>query len=222
MALESIVQALLFRLRERVLLAGIEHIRPYTTSSVGNNGASRGSGIGSCDACAPQPRVSCGATFIKVHEHARGGGQSPEKQAVGNCRGGANTKIRSLVDTHGRPLRLLLSAGHRHDILAALELVEGCTQRTILADKAYDSDELRQLLKEWDLKACIPPKANRKDPPAYHKGHYKRRHQVENFLQRIKEKRAIATRYEKLASRFEALVSLAVICEWLWRGPRKL
>ena len=49
----------------------------------------------------------------------------------------------------------------------------------------------------------------------YHKGHYKRRHQVENFFQRIKEKRALATRYEKLSSRFLNLVILGAICDWL-------
>jgi transposase len=46
-------------------------------------------------------------------------------------------------------------------------------------------------------------------------GYYKRRRQVENFFQRIKEKRAIATRYEKLADRFHALVTLAAVCDWL-------
>ena len=65
------------------------------------------------------------------------------------------------------------------------------------------------------LKSCIPPKANRNDPAAYHKGYYKHRHHVENFFGRIKEKRAIATRYEKLASRFMGFVSLASIYDWL-------
>jgi transposase len=62
------------------------------------------------------------------------------------------------------------------------------------------------LLEDLGLTACIPPKANRTDPATYHKGHYKRRHMVENFFQRIKE---------KLASRFLALVTLAAICDWL-------
>ena len=65
------------------------------------------------------------------------------------------------------------------------------------------------------LKSCIPPKANRKVPPTYHKGYYKHRHHVENFFGRIKEKRAIATRYEKLASRFLGFVILASIYDWL-------
>lgn len=158
---------------------------------------------------------SIDSTCVKVHKHARGGGGTPEKQAIGKSRGGANTKVHALVDTKGRALRLLLSAGHRHDILSAPDLVEGHSRRTILADKAYDCDEFRTLLEGCGLKACIPAKANRKKPARHHKGHYKRRHQVENFFQRIKEKRSIATRYEKLASRFQSLVTLAAICEWL-------
>ena len=158
---------------------------------------------------------SIDSTSIKVHKHARGGPQGPEKQDIGNSRGGANTKIHGLVDTRGRALRLILSAGQRNDIIAAPDLVSGWTGRTIVADKAYDTDGFRKLLEALGLQACIPAKAKRNDRARYHRGHYKRRHQVENFFGRIKEKRAIATRYEKLASRFLAFVTLAALCDWL-------
>ena len=136
---------------------------------------------------------------------------SPENQAIGRSRGGANTKIHALVDTRERPLRLILSAGQ----LVAPDLVAGQTRLTILADKAYDSDLFRRLLESLDLKACIPPATNRTNLPAYHEGHYKRRHQVENFFQRLKEKHALAMRYENLSSRFLNLVTLVAICDWL-------
>lgn len=87
--------------------------------------------------------------------------------------------------------------------------------RYILADKAYDSDEFRNLLEKLGLKACISPRANRKNPAPCHKGYYKRRHHVENLFQRLKEYRAVSTRYEKLAERFLVLVSLAAITLWL-------
>ena len=87
--------------------------------------------------------------------------------------------------------------------------------RSGLVDKAYDSDGFRELLQVFGLRACIPPKAGRTSPSSYHRGHYKHRRHVENFFQRIKEKRAISTRYEKLSSRFMALVKLAAICDWL-------
>lgn len=85
-------------------------------------------------------------TSVKVHQHARGGPGGPENQHIGNSRGGANTKIHALVDGKGRPLRLLLTEGQRHDIVAAPDLVKGWTDRRILTDKAYDADEFRQLL----------------------------------------------------------------------------
>ena len=158
---------------------------------------------------------SIDSTSIKVHKHGFGGAESPEKQAIGRSRGGPNTKLHALVDTRGRALRVLLTPGQFHDLSVVTDLVAGQHQRTILADKAYDSDRFRQQLEDWGLKACIPPKINRRHPSPWHKGHYRRRHQVENFFQRIKEKRAIATRYEKLASRFQSLISLAAICDWL-------
>lgn len=155
------------------------------------------------------------STSVKIHKHGFGAMKVAGFQEIGSSRGGSNTKVHALVDNQGRPIRLSLTAGQRHDLTAAPDLVEGCTERTILADKAYDSDEFRRTLDGLGLKACIPPKANRKFPAAFNKGFYKKRHRVENFFQRIKEKRVIATRYEKLASRFLALVCLAAICIWL-------
>ena len=112
-------------------------------------------------------------------------------------------------------IKILLGAGNRHDILSAPELIEGQTDRHILADKAYDSDEFRQLLREQGLTDCIPPKANRKEPASYNKGHYRHRHNVENFFQRIKEYRAVSSRFEKLAEQFFSFVQVAAILTWL-------
>ena len=155
------------------------------------------------------------STSVKVHKHAFGGPGGADDQLIGKSRGGANTKIHALVDGNGRMLRLIGTSGNRHDLVGAFGLVDGFSDATILADKAYDSDEFREFLNECGLKACIPPKSNRTTQIRYHKGHYKHRHHVENFFQRIKEKRAIATRYEKLATRFFNLVTLASICDWL-------
>ena len=68
----------------------------------------------------------------------------------------------------------------------------------LLADKAYDADErVRQKLKEKGCMAVIPPKSNRKTPPDYDKDIYKERHLIENFFARLKQYRAIATRYDR-------------------------
>ena len=120
-----------------------------------------------------------------------------------------------MVDSKGRPIRILLSSGTAHDSLFAKDLVEGQHGRTILADKAYDTDAFRLFLEEQGLKACIPPKSNRKQPSKYHKGFYKHRRRVENYFQKTKELRAIATRYEKLDCRFLSLCYIAAIYSWI-------
>ena len=158
---------------------------------------------------------SIDGSCIKVHKHGFGGAKGTENQLIGKTKGGWNTKVHALVDINGMPIKIILGAGNRHDILSAPELVKGETGRHILADKAYDSDEFRRLLREQGLTDCIPPKANRKDPASYHKGHYRHRHNVENFFQRIKEYRAISSRFEKLAERFLNFVQLAAILTWL-------
>ena len=158
---------------------------------------------------------SIDSTSCKAHKHAHGAPQSSGCQCIGRSRGGANTKIHALVDSHANAVRLSLTPGNTHDLVAAPDLVDGACQRTILADKAYDSSAFRSHLQQLGLGACIPPKANRINPATFHRGHYKRRHKVENFFQRIKELRAIATRYEKLAVRYLDLVKLATICTWL-------
>lgn len=217
--MDTILQALLFRLREGCSWRALSIFAPHTTIYTRwRQWCEQGIWeriLKSLSSAAKGQLWSIDSTSSKVHKHAMGGPGDAEMQAIGRSRGGANTKIHALVDTRGRALRLILTAGQRNDILAAPDLVADHTQRTILADKAYDSDQFRLLLESLDLKACIPPTANRSAPSAYHKGHYKRRHQVENFFQRLKEKRALAMRFEKLASRFLCLVTLAAICDWL-------
>lgn len=87
---------------------------------------------------------------------------------------------------------------------------------TILADTGYDADDrvlvpLRQAGKEF----VIPPKKNRKEQRTYDKEWYKARHLIENFFCRLKQYRAIATRYDKTARNFLAAVYLAASIIWL-------
>ena len=86
----------------------------------------------------------------------------------------------------------------------------------LLADKAYDADErVRQKLEEKGCVAVIPPKSNRKTPLTYDKDIYKERHLIENFFARLKQYRAIATRYDKTALNFLGAIYLASIVIWL-------
>ncbi len=63
--------------------------------------------------------------------------------------------------------------------------------------------------------AVIPPRRNRKNPTSYDKELYKKRHRIENFFSRLKDYRAIATRFEKTARNFLSGIYLAAAMIWL-------
>jgi putative transposase len=84
----------------------------------------------------------------------------------------------------------------------------------MLADRAYDSDDLRQWLDERGTTAVIPNKCNRKNRFAFNKRAYRLRHRIENAFCRLKDFRRIATRYDRLARNFLASVCLIAAIVW--------
>lgn len=136
-----------------------------------------------------------------------------ENQCIGVSRGGSSTKIHAVVDALGNPVYVMLTTGNTSDITVAQELlnhVDFCGS-TVLADKAYGKFALREFIANHDADFRIPPKSNESDPWFVDWWHYKERHLVENFFLKLKEFRRIATRYDKLASRFLGFVHLACI-----------
>ncbi len=114
------------------------------------------------------------------------------------------------------PLRLSLSAGQAHDVPAALTLLDRLDARTIvLGDKAYDAGNIRDLIENQGAVPNIPAKSNRKWRPCFSKTLYRERNQVERFFSKLKHFRRIATRYDKLADNFLAMVKLASTRLWL-------
>ena len=86
----------------------------------------------------------------------------------------------------------------------------------LLADKAFDADErVIQPLAAAGKTAVIPSRANRKSPRDYDRHLYRERHLIENFFAKLKQFRAIATRYDKTARNFLAAVYLAATAIWL-------
>jgi transposase len=132
-------------------------------------------------------------------------------------RGGKTTKIHAIVDALGNPIHVHLSAGNLHDsteaeaALADVPLEKG----VVLADKAYGSSAIRTFITNSGGEYCIPPKSNDRNPWDCDWWLYKERHLVECFFQKLKMFRRIATRYEKLAKRFLAIVQLGCIMIWL-------
>ena len=118
------------------------------------------------------------------------------------------------MDALGNPLRCLLSGGEVADITHAGALLVGFETRALLADKGYDADHLLNELAQKGIQAVIPPKSNRLIPRDYDRHLYKDRNLVERFFNRIKQFRRIATRYEKLARNFFAMLNL--VCAYIW------
>ena len=137
------------------------------------------------------------------------------RQAIGISRGGRNSKLHALTDGEGRPLRFLLTGGNVADCRAADVLLDDLAPRTIvLADKAYDSNAIRDLIERQGAGPNIPSKANRRWKSCFSRTLYKGRNAVERMFCRLKDFRRIATRYDKLAANFLGAVYLAAAVTW--------
>jgi transposase len=135
---------------------------------------------------------------------------------MGRSRGGLTTKIHALTDANGLPLELVLTPGQAADCPAAARLLGRLHEGTILlADKAYDADWLRRSIEAAGAAPNIPSKANRRWRACFSGILYRDRNRVERFFNKLKHCRRIATRYEKLASNFLAMIKLAAIRLWL-------
>ena len=135
---------------------------------------------------------------------------------MGRSRGGLTTKIHALVDADGLPVALKLTEGQAHDGASATDMLAGLRAgQILLADRAYDSNALRQALKSRGAWANVKPVTRRVAKPAFSRFLYRYRNLVERFFNILKHYRAIATRYEKHASNFLAAVKLAATRIWL-------
>jgi transposase len=127
-----------------------------------------------------------------------------------------STKIHALVDALGNPIEFHLTGGEVHDLVGADELLPDMKADTLIADKAFDADKrVREPLAAAGKKAVIPSKANRKQPREFDRDVYATRHLIENCFAKLKQYRAIATRYDKTARNFLAAVYLAASIIWL-------
>src|SRR3979411_64297 len=136
--------------------------------------------------------------------------KADEDQAIGRSRGGLSTKIHATVDALGNPTDFFVTGGEAHDLVGADHLLPQMQADTLIADKAFDADErVIQPLQAAGKTAVIPPRKGRKSPRAYDRDLYKARHLVENPFAKLKQFRAIATRYDKTARNFLAAIHLA-------------
>ena len=136
-------------------------------------------------------------------------------QAIGVSRGGRSTKVHALTDRQGRPLAFLLTPGQAADCRAAEHLLATLHRRCIVhADRAYDSNRIRDLIEEQGAVPNIPPKSNRRWKSCFSKTLYKGRNAIERMFCRLKDCRRLATRYDKLAANFLGNIHLAAAIMW--------
>jgi transposase len=154
-------------------------------------------------------------SYIRAHQHASGARRG-EERAIGKSRGGATTKIHIAADAHGNPIDFEVTGGEVHDAKVADKIIEKIgAAGHFIADKGYDSDTIRDQARKAGMNPVIPRKSNSKKPNLEFDSYlYKLRHLVENLFARLKHFRSIATRFEKLARNFKAMLFLA--CSFIW------
>jgi transposase len=153
-------------------------------------------------------------SIVRVHQHGACAARN-KRQSIGRSRGGLTSKIHAVVDSNGLPVRLALTTSGAHDNrLAAKFLSRLESGSMLLADRGYDADWIRDLVRQHGAWANIPPKRNRR-------GHVLQSVSLQGpksgrtVLQQIKHCRRVATRYDKLAANYLAFVQLASIRLWL-------
>ncbi|MFC8290596.1 IS5 family transposase [Streptomyces sp. NPDC057242] len=189
--------------------------------------------------------VAVDSTIVRAHQHAAGARQkrrrsaSRPNHALGRSRGGLTTKIHLASDSRCRPLAFHLTPGQAGDapaftqVMARLRVPRSVgrprtTPQALLVDKAYSSRAIREHLRRRGVRTVIPQPsdqiANRKRrgsaggrPPAFDRDADKQRNTVEQCINRLKQWRGLATRYNKTATIYLAALHIAGIFIWSTR-----
>ncbi|MFC4173394.1 IS5 family transposase [Microvirga sp. GCM10011540] len=162
-------------------------------------------------------------TSVRAHQKAAGarrkGGsqaQRDDREALGRSRGGYGTKACVIADGLGRAIAFRIAPGQAHELPDAIPLLDSLPDvpAWVVADRGYSSHSFREHIWSIGAKPAIPAKSN-EAPVACPDWIYNNRNVVERLWARLKEWRAVATRYEKTASSFMGILCLAAALDWL-------
>jgi len=126
-----------------------------------------------------------------------------------------STKIHMAVRGLGCPVRFTLTAGQKGDAPQAEPMIEALPAEIVMADAAYDSDRLRDMIAGKGAIAVIPNNPSRARKYPLDKHLYAQRHLVECCFSKLKQFRRVATRFEKTARNYLAVVTIAATVLWL-------
>jgi transposase len=126
-------------------------------------------------------------------------------------------------DGRGRALSFALLRGQEAELGAAPGLLAAASAlgriRRVVCDRGYSAEPWRAAIRAAGAEPVVPGHPTHRRTPAYDRPAYRRRHRVENLWARLKEWRAIATRYDKTKASFLGAVHLAAALDWLSNGP---
>jgi transposase len=146
-------------------------------------------------------------------------------EALGRSQGGFSTKLHLRAEGNGQPITAVLTAGERNEQIALEAVLDRgaiprrgrprLRPRRVAGDKGYSSPTARRRLRRRGITPVIPTKSDQPRQPNFDREAYRRRNLVERLINRLKHFRRIATRYEKRAANYLAMVVIGMIRLWL-------
>jgi transposase len=181
---------------------------------------------GTCTSSTRPSFVPINTLLVLAASLAPSGGQAAA-EALGRSQGGFSTKLHLRAEGGGKPITVVLTGGERHEQIALEALLDqGAIRRPgrgrprlrprrVAGDKGYSSPTARQRLRRRGIRPVIPSRSDQPRQPRFDRQAYRQRNRIERLINRLKQARRIATRYEKRAVNYLAMVLIGCVLLWL-------
>jgi transposase len=146
---------------------------------------------------------------------------------LGRSQGGFSTKLHVRAEGHGRPMAAVLTSGERHEQIALEPLMDAgavrrpgrgrprLRPRRLAGDRSYSNSAARRRIRRRGIQPVIPTRRDQRQLPGFDREAYRQRNAVERMIGRLKQFRRIATRYEKRAANYLAMITISMALLWL-------